>query len=194
MAEVAGRYNCNAEIGNSEYTFTGNNRDALFSPTGDNQRLTLVCSQNPLIYLPRQYDTGFVYGTKVFIKRARVISRGAPGLRTTRNTAAEIELFIRTFSGDIIADSRGLYFVNWNEWININAVFDCWLDPLDDDGSKKNAFLSFGVDHTRTYFAVDDYNIQSAYIGQKFFPELELEIEAAGMYTTNSTHTVKRIF
>lgn len=194
MAEVAGRYNCNAEIQNSEYTFTGNNRDISFSPTGDNQRLILVCSQNPLLFLPRQYDTGFIYGTKVFIKRARVISRGAPGLRTTRNTAAEIELFIRTFSGDIISDSRGLYFVNWNEWININAVFDCWIDPLVDDGSNKNAFLSFGVDHARTYFAVDDYNIQSAYIGQKFFPELELEIEAAGMYTTNSTHTVKRIF
>lgn len=194
MAEVAGRYNCNAEIKNSEYTFTGTDRDASFSPTGDNQRLILSCSQNPLIYLPRQYDTGFIYGTKVFVKKARVISRGAPGLRTTRNTAAEIELFIRTFSGDIITDSKGLYFVNWNEWINVNAVFDCWLDPLVDDGSNKNAFLSFGVEHTRTYFAVDDYNIQSAYIGQKFFPELELEIETAGMYTTNSTHTVKRVF
>lgn len=194
MAEVAGRYNCNAEIRNSEYTFTGNNRDASFSPTGDNQRLTLACSQNPLLFLPRQYDTGFVYGTKVFIKKARIISRGAPGLRTTKNTAAEIELFIRTFSGDVIADARGLYFVNWNEWTNIDTVFDCWIDPSMDDGSNKNAFLSFGVDHSRTYFYVDDYNIQSAYIGQKFFPELELEIEAAGMYTTNSTHTVKRIF
>lgn len=194
MAEVAGRYNCNAEIKNCEYTFTGNDRDASFSPTGDDQRLILACSQNPLIYLPRQYDTGFIYGTKVFLKKARVISRGAPGLRTTRNTAAEIELFIRTFSGDVITPSKGLYFLNWNEWININAVFDCWTDPLVDDGSNKNAFLSFGVDHTRTYFAVDDYNIKSAYIGQKFFPELELEIEASGMYTTNSTHTVKRIF
>lgn len=194
MAEVAGRYNCNAEIKDCEYTFTGNDRDASFSPTGDNQRLILACSQNPLIYLPRQYDTGFIYGTKVFLKKARIISRGAPGLRTTRNTAAEIELFIQTFSGDVITPSKGLYFLNWNEWININAVFDCWIDPLVDDGSNKNAFLSFGVDHTRTCFAVDDYNIQSAYIGQKFFPELELEIEAAGMYTTNSTHTVKRIF
>lgn len=194
MAEVAGRYNCNAGFLNCEYTFTGNNRDASFSPTGDDQRLILACSQNPLLYLPRQYDTGFIYGTKVFIKKARIISKAAPGLRTTRNTAAEIELFIRTFSGDVITPSKGLYFVSWNEWTNINAVFDCWTDPLVDDGSNKNAFLSFGVDHVRTYFAVDDYNIQSAYIGQKFFPELELEIETSGMYTTNSTHTVKRIF
>lgn len=192
MAKVEGKYNCFAEILNADYTFTGNDRDASFSPTGDDQRLVLNCTENPLLYFPRQYDTGLIYNNKLFIKRARIISRGAPGLCSKRMTAAELELYIKVFGGDRLTPSKGLYFVHWNEWQDVNVVFDCYDEPI--DKTKFNSFLSFALDHSKSYFYVDDYNIQSAYIGQKFRPQLELEITTTGMYCTNSTHTVKRVF
>lgn len=194
MAEkIAGKYNCYCTISNAEYEFTGNNRGAYYSPTGDTeQRLFLKCTENPLLFFPRQYDTGFIYNNKVTIKRARIISRGANGLRNSSETAAAIEICIKSFGGGLLTPYRGLYFPNWNEWTDINLDFDCWDDPI--DLSRKNEFLSFYLDNEKSVFYVDDYNIQASYIGQKFYPELELEIETAGMYTTNSTHTVKRIF
>lgn len=193
MAKISGIYNCFFKVDDAEYTFTGNDRNASFYPTGSDAKVFMRCSENPLSFFPRQYDTGLIYSHDVTIKRARLISRGAPGIVTKAETAGEIEIYIKTFDGDLVMDRRGITFVNWNEWTDVNLTIPCY-DPDNIDKTLKNAFLSFVIDRAKTSFYVDDYNIQSAYIGQKFTPEIQLELYAAGLYETNSTHTVKRIF
>ena len=180
MAKIAGTYNITIALSNAQYTFTGNDRAAQFTPSSPDVLNPAYCSQ-----LNAQQAVAGLYETEIRIKRARVISSGAPGLQAPEGLrACQLLLSLAKQDGTNEFDSIFLKINNWNEWTDINGTLSPskGAEPALWDDVCKPVF--FFIKYLNTYFNVDDYNLQSAYIGQTFKPILELEIDTAGMVDT----------
>lgn len=115
----------------------------------------------------------FNAGQKLVIKRARLVSRGAPGLQTGSDFSYAAKLRMIQGKSDpelgfVRNDGTGevpLIFSSWNEWEDkdFEMVFT-------EDGSR----LGRAVDSVLTYM---DFNIQEDFVGQGFYPVLEMEAE-----------------
>lgn len=180
MERIAGIYNLSLVIQNAQYTFTDNDRDATFSPSSPNVLASAACSQlNLQAYaLPR-------YEAELVIKRARIISSGAPGMQAPEGKrAAQIALTLK--SADL-ADTFCTSFLKiqkWNEWTEINArlkPFEFKNHTFTPSEIARHKPVYFCIDYMNTYFNVDDFNLQAAYAGQTTTPILELEIDTSGM-------------
>lgn len=178
MANIAGRYGLTINITNAQYTFTDNNRNAQFTQTSPDIVVPANCVQ--VNYYGAQAlgcgESNFV------IKRARVISSGAPGLQPPElKRAAQINLALCKQDGTTL-DSVILKLQNWNEWTDVNAT----LRPYKNNPSwsaieiNQHKPVYFSPRYLNSYFNVDDYNLQSAYVGEKVSPILELDVEATG--------------
>ena len=111
---------------------------------------------------------------KTFVKRARIITNGAEKLRVGLNNPFAVEINIKD-RGPLNPASTDLQnfilkFPKFNEWTNFNLVFEPYKRKGDND-----ELVYLETNNVSVHF--DDYNMQSAYIGQpiKFFIELEID-------------------
>lgn len=184
MDNIAGRYGLTIVISKATYEFTGNDRNAQFVATYPNETVAANCTQ----IFGGSAQAVAIGECNFIIRRARIISSGAAGVRApTGSRAAQVHLKLEKQLGGEL-DDVFLKFQNWNEWTEINATLrpyknkPTWLDA--EIVNHKPAF--FVVDYNYSYYNVDDYNVQAAYVGQSFTPILELDVEAAGMLETSN--------
>ena len=176
---IIGRYHLRAVI-NASYKFTGNNRAASFVYPNLSDELILSCVNAP------QAQTALLTGqASATIKRARLISAGAPGLSTPNDGTPSASIWLSLTSNfGTGKEIFKLRFSNWNEW----EETDIELEPYKYIGSwtSSAAAANYAVkvnieQQPDTEFCLDDFNIQADYVGETFTPVLELEIVTAGM-------------
>lgn len=192
MAQIAGKYNISMDLTPYQYEFTGNNRKVLINRSAPDFVIAgAFCSQikNFSISVRPKYDNVFT------ITRARLISSGAVGLRTPESGTAGIINFVLIDENNTKDLSRVfLRLREWNEWEDINVDLHPFNTELIFNDEETKHALSYKIAYTATSFRVDDYNIQSAYIGQTFTPTLQLEVKTAGMVNYDSVFNKYEIF
>ena len=183
MAKIANEYDLVINITNAEYTFTGNDRDAQFTPVAPELVAAANCTQ---IFAPSAQACA-VADYDFTIERARIISSGAPGVQPPQlKRAAQVLLELCKQDGTFIT-SIVLKFQNWNEWTEINGILRPYENQLvtwDPAEVNINKPVYFSPKVQNTYFNVDDYNIASPYVGGKFSPVLEMIVKTSGMTET----------
>lgn len=121
----------------------------------------------------------FIKQNKMIIKRGRVITGGAEGLRTGITNMFAAEITLQDFGGGVgVQNSQyiNLKFPHFNEWTEFNIAFEPYLRTNDEND---NVELHIADPVTDIHY--DDYNIQSAYEGEGITLFLELEIDTAGI-------------
>lgn len=173
--KILGKYIITANLPFPEYTFTGNNRTASMELNEDT-RLGFKCGYVRGIY----DDVRFVADNILFIKKARIVTHGAAGLRSMYN-AATLHFFATNENSEPIGAFK-FSLENFNEWTDVDIPF---LSNSEDAIPPKKAYM-LNLYKERTVLHLDDYNIQSAYIGQTFKPVLELMVDTNGIYEFNT--------
>ena len=160
--------------GTCEYEFDGNTRNAQFSPSGNGNLATMAISTNA------SGLAGFKAGVKAKISGFMARSTKAAGLQTATVGAATLQFKLSA------VDSNGATVQTYNDTYNV--IVSAWnvmefkameLDIPDTLPSGATGFMLTLLSTSKFY--VDDYNIQSAYVGQKVEPELLLEVECDKM-------------
>lgn len=121
----------------------------------------------------------FIKQNKMFIKRGRVITGGAEGLRTGITNMFAAEITLQDFGGGMSVQNSqyvNLKFPHFNEWTEFNIAFEPYLRKNDE-----NDIVDLHIAYPVTDIHYDDFNIQSAYEGEGFSLFLELEIDTAGV-------------
>lgn len=176
--EIQGKYFLFSHINNVSYTLTGNDRAANFGITGGQSELLVkaITANDSNAAVVCNIENDFI------IKRVKLEANGGPGIQTGVNHfAAQFDLQLaREDNGNFIRyDQRKVNIPNWGEWYDLNLV----LRPYKKiDNDSQFDFLGFSIDPATCSFYVDDYNIQSDYIGQGITPHLFMEVEAPGLY------------
>ena len=181
----------------SSYTLTGSNRNATFDIGNQDKVISAYVLANDVIVSPVK---GFLnYENLCTIKRARLIPSGAYGARPGPvSMAARLNIaVVAGIDGKKIDNTDGdtlttfaLYFENWDEWTEFNINVEPFKTEIDwdeylHDVEKKPC--SFKILEHAQFFSIDDYNIQSAYIGQDIYPIIDFEIDTAGIVLQNGT-------
>lgn len=183
MAKIANTYDLVINITNAEYTFTGTDRDAQFTPSAPELVTAANCTQ---IFAPSAQACA-VADYDFTIERARILSSGAPGVQPpTLKRASQVLLELCKQDGTFIT-SIVLKFQNWNEWTEINGILRPYENQIvtwDPAEVAINKPVYFSPKVQNTYFNVDDYNIASPYVGEKFSPVLEMIVRTSGMTET----------
>lgn len=121
----------------------------------------------------------FIKDNKIIIKRGRVITGGAEGLRTGITNMFAAEITLQDFGGGVGAQNKqyvNLKFPHFNEWTEFNIVFEPYLRTNDE-----NDIVELHIVPPVTDIHYDDFNIQSAYEGEGITLFIELEIDTAGV-------------
>lgn len=121
----------------------------------------------------------FIKNNKIFIKRGRVITGGAEGLRNGITNLFAAEIGIMDVGGGIAATNKQsvvLKFPKFNEWTDFNIAFEPYLRKNDE-----NDIVELHIAYPVTDIHYDDFNIQSAYEGEGISLFIELEIDTAGI-------------
>lgn len=176
--DICGLYTVSAIIPNAEYEFAGNNRAATFTGGDDNAVLQMVCFNAPSL----SGSFSFPKNGKITIKRARIIAEGAEGARNAPGELAG-KFFLAAVISDLpnkIQDSVMLKFARWGEWVDANVAIEPYKE-------KQPAgvwdYCHMGVFSYGNEFTVDDYDVSTAFIGQKMGVRLEMVIDCgAGLY------------
>lgn len=156
------------------YNFTGNNRNANMSPI--NPDINFICNS-----VGANVDVNFITQNKIFIKRARLLTPGCEGLRAGLNSSAAA-LFFTAIEKDGVLDNHHYFclkFSRFNEWENFNFFYEPYFGKI-----LKTEEYSLKLALPPSSFDIDDYNIQSAYIGQPLSLALEMEIDTNGLKTS----------
>lgn len=156
------------------FNFTGNNRNANRSPTVPN--VNFICSS-----VGSAVDVNFITQNKIYIKRARLITPGCEGLRAGLNALAASLVFSAIEKDGVLDNNHSftLNFKRFNEWENFNFFYEPYFGKI-----LKTEECSFRLALPPSGFNIDDYNIQSAYIGQPLSLWLEMEIDTNGIKTS----------
>jgi hypothetical protein len=148
-----------ASLAGLDYTFTGADRNASSSAAADT---ALALSD----MRTGQTDVTFNAGQVVRVRRARLISSGAPGLQPELDgTAASLVVLEGKGSPFAGQNSCKLEFAEWNEWEDKDFEL-----AISEDGS------SLGI-QAGSEVTCDDFNIQDNFVGQAVYPVVELEAE-----------------
>lgn len=150
------------------HTFAGNDRDASIS---------IVADENVDMHLlsdSRGSKALLGINSNITIVRARLISAGAPGLDVAGRAAGVVNLH---FKGNTSGTSATvtLTFTKWNEWETMGVTTGTGGCV----GSSASMVVEAG-----SSFGLDDYNIDSAYIGESTYPIIELEVDSSGIIPT----------
>lgn len=146
------------------YTLAGNSRTATVTIAAD-----AGCTMTDTLRDIPQGSLKFNAGQTIHVKRARLVSSGAPGLRPSPNQPAAALVMLQG-TGNPFTKTAGsaevpLNFVNWNSWeekdFDIEFVADSSV---------------LGIKST-SVMKVDDFNVQEAFVGQSFNVMLELEAD-----------------
>lgn len=187
------------------YKLTGNNRRAkikLQSYNDDEFKFTSISmygydvfgseeeikkrSRNPLLYIQGN--------SRIKIIRAMALLNGAEGARPALNAAAA-NVALNYVSLYQYTELARIKFIlpEYNKWYELN--FELFNSPSY-RGMSIGSYFIFSPDEVKkeeidgvetevnvehNFFTIDDFNLQSVYIGEKVFPNLIMEIEAAGM-------------
>lgn len=184
MAAVAGNYIVSAPL-SVQYTFTGNDRAANFNAV--NETLSLSCTSEST----GSFALG-CYNNNIKIKRVKLISAGAPGLQRNETDIAGrfyLQLFLKDADNNSVSlDSVMFKINNWNEWEDVNYIlrpfknYKPYKDFTPSSGwENQHRPVSFEILSNGSKFALDDFNLQADYVGQKFTPVVQLEIDTSGM-------------
>lgn len=178
MAKILGKYILRASLEDftTGFTFTGANRQTVLN-LGSSTMLSFDCSD-----IKRNNDTSalsFNSNAVLKIRRARIVTTGAAGLRSALGYKAAQIFLTAHDSNDIASDALGNCCVsldNYNEWENVNVDFMPWTH------SNENYFMaaSNSIGLQNAFLSVDDFNVQADYVGQTFKPYLEIEVDTAG--------------
>lgn len=173
--KILGNYIISASLPFPEYTFTGNDRNASMELNADS-RLDFRCGYVRGIY----EDVRFVADNVLFIKKARIVTHGAAGLRSMYRSAT-----LNFFATNDNLEPIGAFkfsLENYNEWTDVDIPF---LSNSAAAIPPKKAYM-LNLYKERTVLHLDDYNIQSAYVGQTFKPVLEMLVDTNGIYDFNT--------
>lgn len=156
------------------YRFTGNNRNGNMSPNDPN--VNFNCNS-----VGSNVSVNFVTQNKIYIKRARLITPGCEGLRPGLNADAARLVFSAIEKDGVLDNEHSftLEFKRFNEWENFNFFYEPYFGKI-----LKTEECSFRLALPPSGFNIDDYNIQSAYIGQPLSLWLEIEIDTNGIKTS----------
>ena len=179
------------------YTLTGANRNATFDIGNQDKVIDAFVLANDVIISPVK---GFLnYENLCTIKRARLIPSGAYGARPGPvRMAARLNIaVVAGIDGKKLDNTDGdtlttfaLYFENWDEWTEFNINVEPFKTEVDWDEYQHDADkkpCSFKILEHAQFFSIDDYNIQSAYIGKDIYPIIDFEIDTAGIVLQNGT-------
>lgn len=187
MAKVQGIYTLRAQLYNKAATLAGGG-GVLYEFT-NNDRAADVGSAFPCYLDFIQQDTlsadshnglrRFISKNKILIKRARVVTPGAPGLQPSPGEHAA-RLLLHSYSDDgngneTHGNTIQIKLDFFNEWQDFNVWFDNF-SIVSVDGTYK-----FYMPSGYWTLNVDDFNLQSVYEGEELFAFLELEIDTAGL-------------
>ncbi len=179
--KIAGKYTLWGVVPNCTYEFKGNNRAAAFGITGDRVQM----SMKALNSLSIDSNVTPVMGADVQIKRAKIEPSGAFGLQPPQAERAAgffLDLVYTDGDGNLqILDSIALQFDKWGKWCDINKDLQAYRQIKPDPEA-----CVFSIQPSFAFFKCDDYNIDSAYIGQTVTPVLVLEVETPGMWDSVS--------
>lgn len=149
---------------NCEYTFTGSDADASFAPSSN------CCETNDELTRSKQ-GVSFNTSNSIHITKARILSPLAPLLQAGSQYAGQLSCAIASVSGGDVDQSFAdfdISFSKWNEWEKKDIFI-----PANDAGDVGRII----VYSASTTLSVHDFNIQEAYVGEKFTPCLEVEVE-----------------
>lgn len=179
------------------YTLTGANRNATFDIGNQDKVVDAFVMANDVIISPVK---GFLnYENLCTIKRARLLPSGAYGARPSpMSVAARLNIAVVAGIGGKKLDNTdgdtlavfALYFENWDEWTDFNINVEPFKTEVDWDEYQHDADkkpCSFKILEHAQFFSIDDYNIQSAYIGQDIYPIIDFEIDTAGIVLQDGT-------
>lgn len=119
--------------------------------------------------------------TKVLkIKRARIKTPGSIGIGAGNGEkCATLYLSTGYFGSPIsTAAAFAMQFSAFNEWEDMNLSVDSTAFAL---SSYKMAITKNDGNGNDSTFTIDDYNLQSSYIGEKLTAYLEIEVESEGI-------------
>lgn len=189
MAKIQGFYSLRAQLYNKAatladgggvlYEFTNNDRNA---DIGSAYRCDLNFIQQDTLSVDSYNGLRrFLSKNKILIKRARVVTPGAPGLQPSPGEHAA-RLLLESYAADgdgneTVGNAIQIKLDFFNEWQEFNVWFENF-NIVSGDGTYK-----FKMPDTRWHLNVDDYNLQSAYEGESLYAFLELEIDTAGLLT-----------
>lgn len=170
--KIMGQYWMYADI-DAEYTFTGADRNVSFSPTSNSLNFYLLGGS--------KYDApnsaAFLKNNKIVVKKFKFTPMGAKGCRTSQNVGTNCVAIHGVNYGETLFDNVLFTATNWGEWNDCNII----IEPFKAQGSDSDPHVYFELDNAYSYFTVDDYNIQAAYVGQKMKVRLELMVDTAGV-------------
>lgn len=161
--------------GNELYTYTNNARTASLQLTTDCIFAFMRKSGTIAEY---GAQTTFKSGGNLKIKRARIVTPGSEGAASANGYNAA-DLYLQPYDSSVPESGGyyGLMITKYNKWENVNLEIDTTSFTGTDYTLKLiSSFIDGGVTYATT-LRVDDYNLQSAYNGQKLQAWLELEVE-----------------
>ncbi len=189
MAKIQGFYTLRALLynkgpdsadGDILYEFTNNNRNASVGSAFE-------CKLNFVQQDATDVRNGlrrFLVNNKLLIKRARVITPGAPGLQPSPGNRAAYILLQTYAEDDNGNETQGnaieIKLDFFNEWQEFNIWFDNNV-IVSGDG-----IYEFKLTSGYWNLSVDDYNLQTAYEGEPLHAFLELEVDTAGLINTSN--------
>ena len=156
------------------YNFSGNNRNGNRSPNVP--LVNFTCNS-----VGSNANVNFITQNKIYIKRARLITPGCEKLRAGLNSSAAALVFSAIEKDGVLDNNHSftLQFSRFNDWEKFNFFYEPYYGKI-----LKTEECSFRLALSPSYFNIDDYNIQSAYIGQPLSLWLEMEIDTNGLKTS----------
>ena len=176
---IQGKYFIFAKIADASHTFANNDRNANFGITGSQAYLNLYALGEPSEAAGRLF---FNVENKVTIKRIKINPDGAYGLQKgTLHYAAEFDLQAAfDDSGTFHAyDEAHVRIPNWGVWYDVNIMLEPYKRK--DSQHQDAQYVTLSIDPATCALYCDDYNLQTAYVGESVVPSLEFEIETAGV-------------
>ena len=162
---------------NESYTLANAGRSTTFTLTGGTT-LSMSCTSA---------DTGgyvrFSARSPFRIKRARLLTSGAPGLQASPNdNAASITFNVLSTAGAVTSAQFTISFQSFNTWESKNITVTPDMAVAGFSGSA----YACPVEVDSGSLKIDDFNVSSDYEGQNMYPIVELQTETDFIISSNS--------
>lgn len=162
---------------NESYTLANAGRSTTFTLTGGTT-LSMSCTSADTDGYVR-----FSARSPFRIKRARLLTSGAPGLQASPNNhAATITFSVLSTAGAVTSTSFTLTFQVFNTWESKNITVTPDMTVAGFSGSA----YACPVEVDSGTLKIDDFNVSSDYEGQDMYPIIELQIETDFIINSNS--------
>lgn len=145
---------------------------------------TAYCTNN---YGAMTVKSMFFATNDLIIKKIRLRTVLAEWLRIGDSynglIGANLCVFQKFEDGTYGSQFLNLMFTKFNEWEEVNYIYKPYALLNPGDENRKYEFI---CDNTESAICVDDYNIQAAYLNQKFYPIVDMIVDTAGVFNTST--------